>query len=68
MKEIIFRVEIDAGCGYRARAVDQDIFTQGRTIEEIKAMVLEAVECHFSKNTMPKRIRTKLPELELVPA
>jgi hypothetical protein len=43
MKEIIFRVEIDAGCGYRARAVYQDIFTQGRTIEEIKAMVLEAL-------------------------
>lgn len=48
MTEIIFEVredEIDGG--YTAAALGQDIFTEGDTLDELRANVREAVQCHF---------------------
>ncbi|MCW1967572.1 MAG: 2-oxoisovalerate dehydrogenase [Anaerolineae bacterium] len=62
MHEITFIVEPDVECGYRAKALGYAIFTQGNTIEKLKAMVLDAVQCHFDKADMPRLIRLKLSE------
>ncbi len=57
--EIIFEVlEDETDGGYTARALGQSIFTQGETLEELRAMVKEAVACHFGDDAnRPKIIR-----------
>lgn len=47
MEEIIFIIEEDNDGGYNARALGLSIFTQGETIDELKANILDAVSCHF---------------------
>jgi predicted RNase H-like HicB family nuclease len=46
--EIIFEVrEDETDGGYTAAALGQDIFTEGETLDELRANVREAVQCHF---------------------
>ncbi len=47
MTEILFLVEEDPEGGYSAQAVGESIFTQGETLDEIREMVRDAVQCHF---------------------
>ncbi len=49
MNEIIFLVEEALEGGYTAKALGESIFTEGDTMEEIKANIKEAVECHFDE-------------------
>lgn len=56
MKEIVFLVEESQDGGYFARAVNQSIFTQADTIEELKPMISDAVRCHFDEEEMPELI------------
>ena len=56
MTEIIFIVEEAPEGGYEARALDQSIFTDGDTIEELRQNVREAIHCHFETNS-PKMVR-----------
>src|SRR5205814_1438179 len=47
--EIIFEVrEDEADGGYVARALGHSIFTQGDSLEELRAMVKDAMACHFA--------------------
>jgi len=59
--EIIFEVtEDEADGGYVATALGHAIATQGETVEELRAMVRDAVRCHFGDGAagpMPKIIR-----------
>lgn len=55
--EIIFEVTEAIEGGYNARALGYGIFTQGDDWTDLKAMVKEAVECHFDDGTAPKVIR-----------
>ncbi len=61
MSEIIFEVrEDEADGGYVATALGHSISTQGETMDELKIMVREAVQCHFGDGApgpMPKVIR-----------
>ena len=59
MNEIIFVVEEDPiDGGFVARALGYGITTQAETIEELKRMVVDAVQCHFDKPAdRPKLIR-----------
>lgn len=58
MNELIFLVEEDPEGGYNAKALGENIFTQGDTMKELKEMIKDAVECHFdSTEQMPKMIR-----------
>ncbi|AYQ35983.1 type II toxin-antitoxin system HicB family antitoxin [Runella sp. SP2] len=58
MQELIFIVEEDVEGGYTARALGEAIFTQGDTVEELKEMIKDAIECHFdSHEAKPKIIR-----------
>ena len=65
MSEIIFEVqedEIDGG--YSAAALGYSIFTEGETLEELRAMVRDAVQCYFFD--FPESERPKIIRLHLV--
>jgi len=55
-QEIIFRVEDAPEGGYTARALGHAIFTQGKTIQELRQMVRDAVNCHFEEENKPRLI------------
>ena len=51
MQEIIFIVKESEEGGYIASGLNDSIFTDGDTINELKANVKEAVLCHFDDDT-----------------
>lgn len=57
--EIIFEVrEDEADGGYTANALGYGIHTQGDSLEELRAMVKDAVSCYFDESMeSPKIIR-----------
>ena len=61
MSEIIFDVQQDdVDGGYVATALGHSIVTQGDTLEDLREMVRDAVQCHFgdgAPGAMPKVIR-----------
>lgn len=61
MNEIIFQVtEDEIEGGFIATALGHAIATQGETVEELREMVRDAVNCHFGDGAagpMPKIIR-----------
>ncbi|HEV2054812.1 MAG TPA: 2-oxoisovalerate dehydrogenase [Methylomirabilota bacterium] len=66
--EIIFAVEESPEGGYTARALGCPIYTQAETVEELKAMVRDAVRCHYEDGAGPKLIRLHLVKDEVIPA
>jgi len=67
-KEIIFVVEESPEGGYQARALGHSIFTQGETIEELRAALRDAVACHFDPENKPRVIRLHMVKDEVIPA
>lgn len=67
-KEIIFLVEEDTEGGFTAKALNHPIFTEAETIEELKAMVQDAVRCHFGETEKPPIIRLHIVKDEVIPA
>jgi predicted RNase H-like HicB family nuclease len=59
MSKIIFEVhEEEADGGYTASALGYGIHTQGDTLEELRTMVRDAVQCYFDESMeAPKIIR-----------
>ena len=55
--EILFSVTTSPAGGFEARALGHSIFTEADTVEELRAMVREAVACHFEEAEAPKLIR-----------
>lgn len=50
MNEIIFQVESDAvDGGYVASSVGVGITTQAETLDDLKEMIRDAMECHFDR-------------------
>ena len=47
MTEILFTVDEAPEGGLAARAVGHSIFTEADTLDELRANIQEAVECHF---------------------
>jgi hypothetical protein len=66
MNEIIFLVEDAPEGGYTARALGEAIFTQADTLDELRANVREAVECHFDAGRGPKIIRLHMVREEVI--
>lgn len=65
--EIIFIIEEDFEGGYTASAVGHSIITQGDTIDELKLMIKDAVECHFEdEDSIPKIIRLHFVKDEIL--
>ena len=57
MSEVVFLVEEDPEEGYVARALGESIFTQADTLDELREMIVDAVQCHFEEADRPKVIR-----------
>ena len=58
MNEIIFLVEEASEGGYTAKALGYSIFTEGDTVDELKILIKDAVDCHFdNKEEAPQIIR-----------
>ena len=55
--EIIFEVTEAVEGGYDVRALGYSIFTQGEDWADLKAMVKDAVACHFDEELAPKVVR-----------
>jgi hypothetical protein len=51
--EIIFLVEDSPEGGYEARALGHAIFTYADTLDELRLMVKDAVNCHFDESECP---------------
>jgi predicted RNase H-like HicB family nuclease len=69
MIEITVLVEEDPEGGIIARAVGQSIFTQADSVEELHAMVRDAVRCHFADEPeAPKLIRLHFVRDEVIAA
>ncbi|MDD2709906.1 MAG: 2-oxoisovalerate dehydrogenase [Verrucomicrobiae bacterium] len=70
MTEIIFEVQEDeAEGGYVATALGHSIVTEADTLEELRHMVRDAVQCHFGDGVsgeMPKIIRLHFVRDEVV--
>jgi predicted RNase H-like HicB family nuclease len=64
--EIIFEVQESPEGGYDARALGHSIYTQAETIDELKAMLQDAVRCHFDENERPRVIRLHLVKDEVI--
>jgi predicted RNase H-like HicB family nuclease len=64
--EIIFEVEEAPEGGYDARALGHSIYTQAETIDELKAMLQDAVRCHFEESERPRVIRLHLVKDEVI--
>lgn len=67
-EEIIFLVEEAAEGGFQAKALGYSIFTEGNTIEELKIMVQDAVNCHFEPSEKPLLIRLHMVKDEVIAA
>ncbi|MBM4030281.1 MAG: 2-oxoisovalerate dehydrogenase [Planctomycetes bacterium] len=58
MTEIVFLVEEAPEGGYTAKAVGESIFTEADDLDSLRAMVKDAVSCHFDDAaTRPRLIR-----------
>ncbi len=65
--EIIFSIQESPEGGYEAHALGHSIYTQSETLEELKAMLQDAVRCHFTPDSMPRVIRLHLVKDEVIP-
>ncbi|HRI27254.1 MAG TPA: hypothetical protein PK239_03540 [Chitinophagales bacterium] len=64
--EIIFVVEETPESTYIARALGHSIYTEADTLPELRAMVRDAVLCHFNENEKPTLIRLHFVKQELI--
>jgi hypothetical protein len=47
MQEIVFEIHRAEEGGFWAKAVGHAIFTQAENLDELEAMIRDAVDCHF---------------------
>jgi predicted RNase H-like HicB family nuclease len=66
MNEVFFLIEEALEGGYTAKAIGESIFTEGETMDELKANIREAVHCHFDDDKLPKIIRLHLVKEEVI--
>jgi hypothetical protein len=66
MVEIVFVVDEAPEGGFTARAVGESIFTEADTLDELRANVRSAVECHFDEGRAPKVIRLHIVRDEIL--
>jgi hypothetical protein len=57
MTKILLVVEEASEAGFIARGAGVDIITEADTLDDLRANVLEAVECYFDDAHLPKLVR-----------
>ena len=66
MNEIIFLIEESPDGGYEAKALSAPIFTEADTLDELRAMIRDAVVCHFDEADCPRIIRLHFVREEVI--
>jgi hypothetical protein len=66
MNEIIFLIEESPDGGYEAKALSAPIFTEANTLDELRAMIRDAVVCHFDEADRPRIIRLHFVREEVI--
>ena len=66
VSELAFEVFEEAEGGYSAECLTENIFTQGKTWDELRANVKEATEAYFYDGPKPKYIRLHLVRNEVL--
>jgi len=66
MTEVVFLVEEAPEGGFTAQAVGESIFTEADSLDELRANVRSAVECHFDEGQVPKMIRLHIVRDEIL--
>ena len=64
--ELVFEVTQEADGGYVAECLTESIVTQGDTWEELRSMVLDAVDAFFFDAPKPQAIRLHLVRDEVL--
>ena len=64
--ELIFEVTQEADGGFVAECLTESIVTQGDTWDELRAMVLDAVDSFFFDSPKPRSIRLHLVRDEVL--
>jgi hypothetical protein len=64
--EIIFEVRESPEGGYEARALSAAIFTEAHSVDELREMVKDAVDCHFEDTDRPRIIRLHFVRDEVI--
>jgi predicted RNase H-like HicB family nuclease len=64
--ELVFEVTQEADGGYVAECLTESIVTQGDTWEELRRMVLDAVDAFFFDGSKPQAIRLHLVRDEVL--
>ena len=67
-REIIFEVLNSPEGGYEARALGHSIFTEAESEFDLRAMVRDAVQCHFEEDETPSIIRLHFVRDEVISA
>jgi hypothetical protein len=62
----IASLHIRARRGFAARAVGESIFTEADMLEELRANLRSAAECHFEEGQAPKVIRLHIERDEIL--
>lgn len=68
LDEVIFIVHESPEGGFEARALGHAIFTEADTLDELRMMVRDAVECHFDEESQPRVIRLHFVRDEVLAA
>ena len=66
MVEIVFVVDEAPEGGFIACAIGESIFTEADTLDELRANVRAAVDCHFDEGQAPKLIRLHIVRDEIL--
>jgi hypothetical protein len=64
--EVVFIGEPSPEGGFAARAVGVSIFTEGDTLDALRANIREAVACHYDDNQRPAVIRLRIVTEEVL--
>jgi hypothetical protein len=67
MSEILFVVEESDDAGWMAKAVGHSIVTEADSLKDLRAAVLEAVDCHFDNTHRSPLIRLRIIREEVLP-
>jgi len=54
--------------GFEAQGLSTSIFTEADSLEELRVMVRDAVNCHFEEDLRPKVIRLHFVREEIIAA
>jgi predicted RNase H-like HicB family nuclease len=66
MTELVFEAVQEADGGYCAECLTENIFTQGKTWEDLRSNVIDATAAFFFDEPRPRRVRLHLVKDEVL--